>query len=95
MLQISANKERKFAAHKAKAMFDYNLAQLITFAFNKPEKMPKAEEVYDILKEERPSELVSQEVLQASYNSAADQALFIELAEGVKRVKKSNQKGGE
>lgn len=97
MLQVSANKKRKLEESKEKAMFDYNLAQLVAFAFNKPEKMPKPEAVYSILKEEdEPKQnLVSQDVLESTYNPTADQDLFLQIAKGVKRYKESETNGGE
>lgn len=97
MMQTEAYKRQQEQANKEKAMFDYNLAQLITYAFNKPEKMPKAEDVYSILKEEdeNPQNLVPQKQLQATYNPEADQALFMQLAKGVKRFKETNENGGE
>ncbi len=81
MMQVNANKIRREEELKQKAMFDYNLAQLVTYAFNKPEKMPKAQDVYSILKEdaaETPKVSINVPGESTEYNMEADRAILLQ-----------------
>ena len=79
MMQVQANKKSHENELKEKAMFDYNQAHLISYAFNKPEKMPNPDEVYSFLKDteeiksDKPKEITE-------YNMSADQAILLQRA---------------
>lgn len=57
MMQIGANKKVHEREMREKAVFDYNQAQLLKFAFNDPSKMPKFEEAYSFANPEKPKEV--------------------------------------
>lgn len=89
--QVEANKKRYEMEMRNRAMFDYNAAQLNAYAFNQPNKMPKAEVIYPFLKaeEEEPETPISEQ----SYNFSEDQAILMRALMGVNNHIKKN--GGE
>ncbi|MGX7025874.1 hypothetical protein [Vagococcus hydrophili] len=93
MIQCSANKKIKERDIKEKAMLDYSLIQGILYAFNDPKNMPKAEKLYPILDEQKQVENKQPQELseQKPYNADHDQAIFMEMARGVKRINKSKE----
>ncbi|MDR2834266.1 MAG: hypothetical protein LBV67_11175 [Streptococcaceae bacterium] len=52
MIELEAIQYRREAELKEKATFDYRLVELIGFAVNDPQKMPKRGEAYEILQVE-------------------------------------------
>lgn len=93
MLQCSANKKIKEREHKEKASFDYNMIQGMMYAFNDPKNMPKAEKLYPILDEQKQVEnkQLQEPNEQKPYNAEHDQAIFMEMARGVKRINKNKE----
>ncbi|MFT8406097.1 hypothetical protein [Liquorilactobacillus nagelii] len=53
MVQLLANRKNRIDQMKFRAMMDHQQANLISFAFNDPSKMPKLEEAYPFLKDEQ------------------------------------------
>lgn len=91
MLQCSANKKIKEREIKEKAMFDYNMIQGMMFAFNDPKNMPKAEKLYPMLEEKK--EVVPEKPKEIQpFDESANQALFMEIAKGVKRVNENKER---
>ncbi|WP_244660752.1 hypothetical protein [Lactobacillus nasalidis] len=54
MVQVGANKKREQEELKKRAYMDHELAQLIAYAFNDPNKMPSVEKAYPFIKEMEP-----------------------------------------
>ncbi|HFE9852474.1 hypothetical protein [Enterococcus sp. DIV1420a] len=86
--QVTANKKRYELEMKNRAMFDYNAAQLNAFAFNKPDKMPKAEKMYPFLKSEEDKLPISEQ----PYDMETDRAIFMQSLLGLQQ--RLNKNGG-
>lgn len=56
MVQVGANRKREREELKKRAYMDHELAQLIAYAFNDPNKMPSVEKAYPFIKEDQPQE---------------------------------------
>ncbi len=56
MVQVGANRQREREELKKRAYMDHELAQLIAYAFNDPNKMPSVEKAYPFIKEDQPQE---------------------------------------
>lgn len=91
--QVEANKKRYEMEMKNRAMFDYNSAQLNAYAFNQPNKMPKAETIYPFLKSEEEKEIAALPISEQSYRSDEDQAILMRALMGINNHIKKN--GGE
>ena len=91
--QVEANKKRHEMEMKNKAMFDYNAAQLNAWAFNEPNKMPKAEAIYPFLKSEEEQKLEELPISEQPYAPTEDQAILMRSLMGIKNH--INKNGGE
>lgn len=96
MVQIVANKQRMEIERKEKAMFDYQQAQLMMYAFNDPKKFPKATDVYSFLGEKEKQESDKGSKILADneikpYRAEEDKAWFMQMAEAVKAHNKKKE----
>ena len=92
--QVEANKKRHELDMRTRAMFDYNSAQLNAYAFNDPNKMPKAHEIYPFLDEER-KQVSNRYEDTEEFNQDYDQQLLIQQLLGVtNHLKKAGEKDG-
>lgn len=74
---------------KFRAMMDHQQANLMSYAFNDPSKMPKVEEAYPFLKDEQKKQ--TEQVPQWKIN----QLKMIARAKQIKQARKKLQKGSE
>lgn len=88
MLQSQAFKNAKERELKEKAMFDYNMVQMMKYAVNSPNKMPKFEDAYPMFKEKEEAKKVEP---QKPYVEETDQAIFLEMANNVKNFNKNKE----
>lgn len=51
--QITAYRKQREEMLKERALMDYQLMQGLSYAFNQPQKMPKAEKMYPFLNEQQ------------------------------------------
>lgn len=88
LIQVEANQKIREADVKQQAHMDYRMAQLVTFAFNDPEKLPKFELAYPFANDEQglsPEE-------KALVEMQKEQALMIKTAEQIKATRARKQK---
>ncbi|WEG74419.1 hypothetical protein [Vagococcus intermedius] len=76
--QCEAFKQNQNVRFKERATFDYRLANLLSYAFNDPSKMPKLEEVYPFMKKETSKIEPSQYMTEKDI--VADQAYMVNFA---------------
>lgn len=90
--QVEANKKRYEVELKNRAMFDYNSAQLNAYAFNSPEKMPKAETIFPFLADNFDPEVENVPVSEQPYIQENDQAILMRALLGVNQhIKKRGE----
>lgn len=89
MVQTLANRKNRVDEMKFRAMMDHQQANLMSYAFNDPSKMPKLEEAYPFLKDEQKKQ--AEQVPQWKIN----QLKMIARAKQIKQARKKLQKGSE
>jgi hypothetical protein len=84
-VQVEANRKRYELEMRNRSMFDYNAAQLNAFAFNDPNKMPKAEKMYPFLLTEEERERQKPLYLQ-EYDEDEDFEILMRNVRSVNKV---------
>lgn len=89
MIQTLANRKNRIDEMKFRAMMDHQQANLIAFAFNDPNKMPKPEEAYPFLKDDQ------QKQVEQAPEWKKDQMQLMAQAARVKAFNKLKKGGTE